>query len=264
MTYKLLAIDLDDTLLSEDLSISQANIDAIKSAESKGIKILLCSGRTYESMMPYVKMIDIHKSDDFIISYNGAFIHTIDGKEIFKRVIDGPKLERLIDIGRDNNITTQLYGSSFIIEKMTEKAVMYEYLTGIKAIIVEDLKEIKSSIKVLFNHKPGEELEALRQQIITEFGNEFNIFYSKPMYIEVLNKEASKGLAVIEVAKKLGIKTEEIVAMGDGFNDLSMIEYAGLGVAVKNAPNLVKEAADYVTKNDHNHNAVAEVIEMFF
>lgn len=263
MSYKLLVLDLDDTLLSEDLSISEGNIEAIKNAKAMGLHVVLCSGRPKKAMMTYADKLDIHDDGDYIVSYNGAVINQFDGTRVLYKPIEGEWLGKLVEIGRKHKIATQLYAEDLTVEDYSERTKHYEGLTGFPATVVADLKEVPSSIKVLFNHLEGEELENLRLELLELCGDRFNIFYSKAFYIEVLDKSVSKGLAVEYLAKKLSIKREEIIAVGDGFNDVSMIEYAGLGVAVANAPDGVKAVADYITESNHNESAVLEVYNKF-
>ena len=264
MKFQLLALDMDDTLLSEDLSISHKNLEAIKAMEAEGVKIVLCSGRPKESMLKYIDILDIHNEDDYIVSFNGALIHKIGGHEVFSKVIEGDVLHDLIDMGRAKNIDVQLYDDDLTVEKVTEKTEVYMGLTGLGSVLVHDLKTLDRSVKVLFNHVAGPELEAFRIELTEKYGHVFNIFYSKPNYIEVLNIESSKGLALAYLAEELHIPREAVVAMGDGFNDVSMIEYAGVGIAVANAPDGVKERADYVTVATHNESAVWEIYNKYF
>ena len=264
MSYKLVALDMDDTLLSEDLSISEKNLEAIRAMENSGVKIILCSGRPYDAMIKYIDVLDIHSKDDYIVSFNGAFINKISGEEVYSGIIEGEVLNTFIDIGRKRKISVQLYTPNLTIEQYTERTAHYEQLTGMKAQIVENLKIYDKSVKVLYNHFAGDELEALRLEIMDKFGEYYNIFYSKPFYIEVLNRKSSKGLAVAYLANRMGLEASDVLCMGDGFNDVSMIEYAGMGAAVANAPEGVKAVADYVTLADHNHDAVWEVYQRFF
>ncbi|PKM66013.1 MAG: hypothetical protein CVU95_12905 [Firmicutes bacterium HGW-Firmicutes-2] len=263
MKYKLIAIDLDDTLLNDQLEISTENKKAIIEMENIGIHVVFCSGRAKASMMKYVKEVGIHDKEDYIISYNGAVIDRFDGERVFYKPINKENLIELIDIGRVHNIDTQLYTDEIMVEKYTEKTKLYEELSGLPIKVVGDLKEVDESIKVLYNHVAGEALEKLRLELTDKFGHSFNIFYSKSHYVEVLHKEANKGLAVKNLAESLGIGREEIVAIGDGFNDVAMIEYAGLGIAVKNAHDGVKTKADYITVSDNNNSPIWEVYEKF-
>lgn len=263
MKYKLMALDLDDSLLNDQLQISEKNRKAIQAAEAMGIHVVFCSGRAMESMMTYVNDIGVHEKEDYIISYNGAAIDRLDGVRVFFKPIEGDALIDLIKLGREYDIDVQLYTDKFLIEKYTERSKRYEELTNTPVEVIEDLTTIPSSIKVLYNYIANEKLEKLRLEIIEKHGDKFNVFYSKPHYIEVLNKEANKGLAVQELARMLNIKREEVIAVGDGFNDVSMLDYAGLGVAVQNAPEGVKMVADYITKGTNNEDAIWEVYEKF-
>ena len=263
MEYKLLVLDLDDTILGDDLKISDKNIEAITMAEEKGLHVVLCSGRTMDSMMPYIKAIGIHSDDDYIVSYNGAKINTIGGEEVYCKPIEGSILKDLILIGRRYDIDVQLYTDELLVERFSDRNKLYEKLTGIAAVVINDLTTIQQSTKVLFNHEAGPNLEKLRLELIENYGDIFNIFYSKPFYVEVLDKSVSKGLAIEYLANKMNIDREAIIAVGDGFNDLSMIEYAGLGIAVSNAPDGVKEGADYVTMSSNNESVVWEVVNKY-
>lgn len=263
MTYKLLVLDLDGTLLDSQGEISERNKKALQEIDQKGIGIVLCSGRPVTAMKKYIDALNIHNKDDYIISFNGAMITTIEGDIVYYNQIEGSILKELIQVGRDYNIDVQLYTEDLLVEKYSEKTIMYERTTGMKAIKVKDLKEISKSVKVLFNGEVGEKLENLRLELIRKFGEELNIFYSKPMFIEVLIKEMDKGMAVKFVADRMNISQEEIIAVGDGFNDIAMISYAGMGVAVQNAPGGVKDMSNYVTNRTNDEDAIEEVIEYF-
>lgn len=261
--YKMLVLDFDDTLLSEDLTISSKNIEALRKAKDQGVHVVFCSGRSDDSMMKYIEEVGLFDDEEYFISYNGAKIDQINGKNVFHKWIENPILSDLIRIGKEVQIDVQLYSDGLVIDQETEFTKRYIELTSCKYKLIDNLYQVNSSVKVLFNSSRIDELNRIKEKIEKQFPNELHVFFSKPTYVEVLNREANKGLAVQELAKILGIKREEIIAVGDSFNDLYMIEYAGLGVAVANAAKAIQEAADYVTKADHNHDAVAEVVDKF-
>lgn len=261
--YKMLVLDFDDTLLSEDLTISTSNKEALKKAKELGVHIVFCSGRSDDSMMKYIEDIGIFRDDEYFISYNGAKIDQINGTNVFHRWVEKPILDELIQIGKEFQIDVQLYSDGLVIDQETEYTKRYVELTSCKYRVIDDLHEIENSVKVLYNSNRIEDLNRIKTQIESRFSAELHVFFSKPTYVEVLHCEANKGLAVKELAKILKIRQEEIIAVGDSYNDLYMIEYAGLGVAVANAAGPIRQAADYVTKNDHNHSAIAEVVEKF-
>ncbi len=119
--YKMLVLDLDDTLLSDDLTISEENIEAIKKAKEKGIYILFCSGRSNDSILKYIEGMDIHDDHEYFVSFNGGRIDTIDGENVFLRNIQSPILTELIELGQFYELTTQLYDEGkLIVEEETE------------------------------------------------------------------------------------------------------------------------------------------------
>jgi len=262
--YKLLVLDFDDTLLTDELTISQENIDAIIAAKEKGVYILFCSGRSNDSMRKYIDIMNIYDDHDFFISYNGSRIDTMDGKNIFLKSLQGQVLNELIDLGEEFDVTTQLYyDSKLVIKKETRLSRKYQKLTHMEHLVMPNIKELPYSIKVLYNCDEIPKLKKMQDIIIGKYNEDVNVFFSKPTYLEVLNPEANKGLAVKYMTEKLGFKQENVIAVGDSYNDIYMIEYAGLGVVVKNGRDGVKEKANYITKATNNENAVAEVINKF-
>lgn len=264
MAYKLLAIDIDDTLLNDDLEISLENHDALIYAQQKGVKIVLCTGRTLESIKKYIDIIDGYVHDDYVIVFNGSIITTAKGDLIFRKVIEKDILTELIDISRIENIDIQIYDDQQIYsERYTERIKEYETLSGVKINIIEDLKVKDISLKVLYNCNDTNKLDKIKKIIEDKFGDNVFVFYSKNNYLEVLSNEGNKGIALEYLANYLDIKQNEVLAIGDSENDIYMIKYAGLGVCMKNGRESVKQYADYITNNTNNENGVAEVIKKF-
>lgn len=261
--YKLLVVDFDDTLLNDDLEIGEGNLKAIKQAMEKGVYVVFNSGRSNDSMLKFINRLNIHDDHEYFASFNGARIDTVGGENIFLKNISGSLLHRLIDLGHEYNLDTQFYENGMVVEKATDITYNYCKLTNIDFRVMSNIKELVQSTKVLFNSPDIDKLNQLKKVIETELGDQLNVFFSKPTYLEVLHKEANKGLVVKFLAERLNIKQEEIIAVGDSFNDIYMIEYAGLGVAVKNARDAVKEVADYVTETTNNEDAIKEVIDKF-
>lgn len=262
--YKMLVLDFDDTLLSDDLTISKKNVDAIRKAKELGVNIICCSGRSDDSMLPFIEEMDTHDDHELFISFNGARIDSVDGSNVYLKPISQTIMRDLIDLGHEHNITTQLYyDRHVIVEEENKYSKVYQERTNMNVKVVEDVKELPYSTKVLFHEDDPKLLEDLRQVLIKKYGDVVNIFYSKPMYLEVLHKDVNKGLSVKYMAEKLNIKQDEVIAVGDSFNDIFMIEYAGLGVAVQNSRDEIKKVANYVTQADNNEDAIAEVVEKF-
>jgi Cof subfamily protein (haloacid dehalogenase superfamily) len=260
----MLVLDLDDTLLNDDIYISEDNIKALAEAKKKGIIITMCSGRPSNSIVDITKKLEIINNDDYYISYNGSVINDYMGNNIFYKPISNNILHSLIDLGKEYGVDVQIYSSEgLIVEKYTSRTKKYEQLASININIVNDLKVYNESTKVLYNYNDIKLLQKMKDHITNLYKDEVNVFFSKPTFLEVCSKEANKGLAVQYLANYLHIKQEEIIAIGDSFNDKYMIEYVGLGVAISNAREEIKEIANYVTKSNNNENGVAEVINKF-
>lgn len=261
---KMLVTDLDDTLLRDDLTISEVDIQAIKKAKDQGHVIMFCSGRSNDSMMQFIESMDIHDEDEYFISFNGARIDTVKGENIYLKPINQELMADFIDIGYEFNVTTQLYyDSHLVVEEENDYSRVYQERTNMEVKVVKDIKSLPYSLKVLYHDNDRQLLNKVKERIETKYAGVVNCFYSKKFYLEITHPDVNKGLTVEWMANHLGITRENVVCVGDGYNDVSMIEYAGKGCVVANASDGVKKVADYITKASNNEGGVAEVIERF-
>lgn len=261
--YRLIAIDLDDTLLSDDLSIHPDNLRTLRQAKQKGVYVVLCSGRESLSMENIMEKTGLFTEEDYFISYNGAVVQTVGGTVLWRDEIKGEALRKMIAIARRHQVIVQCYCDGLTVDQADMRINQYEVNTGVVGKVVPDLMELPYSIKILFNSLNRKALEAVRSDLEAEFGEEYHYFFSKPEYLEVVYKTSNKGLAVKYLAEHLKIAASEVICIGDSFNDAYMIEYAGLGVAMKNANPKVQEMADVVTEKTNNEGGVAEIVEKY-
>ncbi|PRX28621.1 hypothetical protein BX659_11248 [Orenia metallireducens] len=264
MKYKLIAIDMDDTLLPSGLSISARTKEAIKAAEDKGVKVLIATGRMFSSALPHLKEMGLHGE---VITYNGALVKEIDSANtILHKPVDLVSAHKIIDIVKKEDLHLNIYLDDILyVNKLGAEADYYEQISGIKPVLIkDDLNDFleSPSTKLLIVEEDIEKADAIEESLEKEFGDILNITRSKPKFIEIINKEVSKGNTLAQIVEDLGLSSEEVIAVGDSFNDLEMIEYAGLGVAVANAREKIKERADYITKSN-DEDGVAELIEKF-
>ncbi len=260
----MIVLDLDDTLLNDHLVVSEDNIKALKEAHESGTVITICSGRVSQSIVRVMKEIGLQTDKDYYISYNGAIINNGLNDRIFYKPIEGQILHDFIEIGRRYGVDIQLYrDNDTIVEKYTRRTKTYEIQSKIKATIVDDLMVYQDTIKLLYNCDDIHVLEQIQELIQKKYQDKIHVFFSKPTYLEIINIEANKGLALAYLADYLQINQDEIIAVGDSMNDIYMIEYAGIGVAVQNAREEVKGIANYVTESTNHEHAVAEVINKF-
>ncbi|MDD2502346.1 MAG: Cof-type HAD-IIB family hydrolase [Clostridia bacterium] len=262
MNYSLIAVDLDDSLLGSDLKISKNDKGALFAAREKGVQITIATGRMLDSAMPFIKEMEI---DIPVITYQGAFIKDIQtGKTLVRKSVPMEYAHSIIDECKNKNLHIQAYSdSSYFFEQENQYSRYYHKMSGVKGKEAGNLKQFleEEPIKLLIIAEPSIIQEHMKyfQKL---FGDKLQVLISRPHYLEFTNGEATKGKALSKLGSMLGISGEETIAIGDSFNDISMIEYAGLGVAMGNAPDEVKSFAQYITRSN-DEGGVADVVERF-
>lgn len=258
MTYKLVAIDLDDTLLRNDLTISDRTKRAIAAAMDKGTLVTFATGRMYRSALPYALDLGL---DLPLITYQGALVKYADGRLVHHRPIELPIAQEVIELGKQWGIHVNVYlNDELYMEKVTQWGKNYATRVRVPINILDLPARLKQDpTKILFLAEP-EVLDEVIQKLAERFSEAINLTKSQATFLEISHPKATKGNALKELAESLKINREEIIAIGDNLNDLDMINYAGCGVAIGNAVQALKEVADLVT-NSNDDDGVAEVIE---
>ncbi|MEW6063678.1 MAG: Cof-type HAD-IIB family hydrolase [Bacillota bacterium] len=260
--YRMLAIDLDDTLLNSQLKISARNKEYIRRAREAGVHVTLATGRMYCSALRYARELELNLP---LITYQGALVkEACSGEILIHRPVPldlaRQVIERVKTLGYHINVYVD---DNLYVEKVTSEAETYQRISGITAHPVGDLLKFldRPPTKVLIVGGVGA-LDDLGREIRQQFGTTLHITKSKPHFLEISHPEATKGHALDTLARRWGLTADQVIAIGDAPNDLEMIEYAGLGVVVGNAHGDVKDKADYVT-HTNDRDGVAEVIAKF-
>ncbi len=259
---KLVAIDLDGTLLSDNHNTAPENVAAIRQAEAQGVTVVICTGRPYPSANEIASQLGL--TDNPIISYNGALVRMPgDGEVLFSQPMPAELAGQVVEdcVKRQVQIFYFLNDVMYV-PQLSAGARLYSSRSGIKPVPVGDLRKFAGSAptKVLLYAGP----EVVRQ-LLPEFQSRYRgklyVTTSMPEYLEFLHPEVSKGNALRALAGHYGIAVNQIMAIGDLLNDLPMIEMAGIGVAVAHADEALKVQAQYVTNSSAQ--AVAEALERF-
>lgn len=263
--YKLVALDLDGTLLDEDKKISNENFKAIQMARKKGVKVVLATGRPLNGITRYLKELNLLTDDDYAVAFNGAVVqNTKTGKVISKNLLGLSDLKYLYDLSKKLSVNIHISTlTSCITPKVNEYSELECRINNIPMEIT-DFNRIDDSttiVKIMFIDKEPI-LSKVIEKLPKEVYDKYTVVRSAPFFLEFINKKVNKGFGVELLAKNLGIKQEEVICMGDAGNDIHMVEYAGLGVAMGNAFPELKEIANYVTKTNEEH-GVAHVINKF-
>ncbi|ADQ80243.1 Cof-like hydrolase [Paludibacter propionicigenes WB4] len=262
--YKMLVLDLDDTLLRDDHSISSRNKKLLTEAQEKGVKVVLASGRPTQAMLQYAEELQLASFDSYLISFNGAVVTSMKNNEIlFQKNLTRDEIHSLYDFSITNNVHIITYSNKGIVSETDSEYIDVELnLTGIPHHKVPSFKsEITgSAVKCILLEDPSF-LRQVEKKLKAE-RTDLSVARSKPFFLEVMPHGIDKAASIDFLAKKLDIEQHEVIAVGNAGNDLSMIQYAGLGVWVDNVTPELRHEADVIVASNNN-DGVAEVVERF-
>lgn len=261
--YKLLALDMDGTLLKNDGTISNKTKEALNYAKSKNIKIVIATGRPIQGVMNYIKELNLIGNDEYVLAYNGSAVYNTKSlKPILHNGLLGKEAKDIFNLSR--KLDAEFHGFTdecciAVKENIYTEGEKIHNHVPVKIIDFQrDLNDDDLILKVMIMENE-KKLNEIVKKIPSEFFERYNCVRSTSFMFEFMNKACSKSVGLSELALYLNINKNEIIAFGDAENDIDMIEYAGLGVAMGNASNLVKSRADYITLSNEE-DGIAEVI----
>ncbi len=233
--YKLIALDMDDTLLCTDKTISKANLEAIQRAKSKGVKVVLATGRPIKGIKKYLKELNLLEEGDYAITYNGAIVETTQSENIISEILLSiDDIDKLYALSKDLGVNIHAYTNNDCITPKVSKYTLFEAKINsipIKEIDFNKLPRDTPIIKIMFIDEE-EILDKAITKIPKQLYDKYTIVKSAPYFLEFINKKANKGISVRILAKKLGIDMNDVICVGDQENDIHMVDYAGLGIAM--------------------------------
>lgn len=266
MKYKLIAFDIDDTLLNTKKQITPKTREALMNAQGGGIKLAVCSGRLPYGVKPYAEELDVFSYGGYYMGFNGGAVFNSKDERISSTYLDSKYIEPVCGALKPTNVTIMVHKGDVIY---TDKKV--NAYTNVEADVIglplNPVEDIVNFIdwklhKILLSGEP-DELKEVEKLLKGLFGDEVDIYLSAPWFLEVMPKGISKGIGVKKICEDMGIGTDEVIAFGDSFNDISMLKTAGTGVAMGNAEDAVKAAADMVTA-DCDHDGIAMALSNLF
>ena len=258
----MLVLDMDDTLLTDDHTISNENKEMLFKAKELGVHIVLASGRPTPAMTAYAKELQLDNS--FMISYNGAVITDLkEDKVIFEQTLTQEQIHELYDYSLKSNTHIITYVDGKIVSETDSEYIEIEKnITGLVHNKVVSFKEKvqSSAVKCILLEEPTY-LKEVEKDLKTAMPH-LSVSMSKPFFLEVAQNGIDKGASIKFLAEKLNILQSEIIAVGNAGNDLTMIQYAGLGVWVDNVDPELRDKGDVIVACNNNH-GVAEVVRRF-
>ena len=262
MSIRLIAIDLDGTLLHDDMTISTYLRDVIRRAMEKGYRIVIATGRMWDSAKPKVDLL--HLGNVPVICYTGAWIMMSETEEaIWKDGID-PKLARdiFLEAKEKDWVPTGFWNGHIYMEKPTGTEAKYQkYRTQTPIYLGEDFYHPKDKVtRIVFADPTQEGKDAIRHDLEEKFGDQIDVIYPGDDFVDIHKKGINKAQALSYLLKQFHIQPEEIMAFGNTENDVPMLQMADASYAVANADEVAKRAAKYTCESNED-DGVAKTIE---
>ena len=259
--FRLAAIDIDDTLLGTDARISDANARAVELLQSRGVQIVLASGRSHANMLPFHRELGLPHGP--ILSAQGAVVRdSFDGVVWSARVHSPSMVATLTQRGRALGFAVQHYGLDEVLVDSTSPWIDYDQSRNVQAHrVVPDLLggAIDDIVKVMWLGDPVA-IGAVLAEARRDFGTSATVIPTDPPYLEFAAPNTNKSMGLIAITERLGIKPEQVLAFGDGTNDVEMLSWAGLGIAMSHARDAAKQAARMVAPAGEHNSSLARAI----
>lgn len=266
--YKAVFLDMDGTLLRSDHSVSEPTKTMIRELTGKGISVVLVSARPLNAVLPTFHNLELPASAP-VITLNGSYIVERE-QPIFEARMDLDITARVTELVRPFKATIAYYLQREWYAEVSDAWTDHEQrimdvALGIAPIgqLIEGWKTRNIAPNKLMVMSEPENIAGIQQHLRSVYDGQLNVYPSKATYLEVMDTRGSKVNAVRFISEKLGLKPAEIVTMGDNYNDVEMIQFAGMGVAMGNAPDDIKAKAGYVT-DTNNNDGVRKALEKFF
>lgn len=267
MNKKILILDIDGTLVNSNKEITPRTYDALMKIQELGHIIVLASGRPYNGMKQYVEELNLDKKGGYAISFNGGMIvDCMTKKPIVEKKIPKAYVRPIYEYAVKNDIGMVTYeGDTVITGTRIDDYMEYEarlnYLPLIEISDFVDYVDFDVT-KCLLTAEPDIKAPRCEHELKKMLEPGLNVYRSEPYFIEITTKGVDKAATILELLAILDIPREDSICCGDGFNDATMVKYAGVGVAMGNAQQIVKDNADYITQSC-DEDGLVEVIEKF-
>ena len=266
MSYEIIALDVDGTLTNSRKEITDRTRSALIEAQRQGKKVIVASGRHQFGLKDIAKELMLDKFGGYIMAFNGGrIIDASTGEVLSARLFPHESIKPVCDAVKDANITVITYEGDTII--MNDKVNDYTYIEKdvhkIEMVVVDDfLSSIKFDVnKILLAGEP-DELDEYQKLLSKRYDGLLEIYKSAPYFLELMPFGISKGSMLPLLLEKLHISREELIAFGDNYNDMTMIGYAGMGVAMANGEPEIKKIANYVCPSN-DEDGIAQALQKF-
>lgn len=264
--YEVIVLDLDGTLTNRDKVITPRTKAALMEAQKRGKKVVLASGRPTPGVLPLAEELCLKDFGGFILSFNGGMIMNCQTSEVvFSRLLPVDANKRIVGLAKEHGVECLTYEDDHLI--VSNKECPYAGKESwISHMPMQEEKDMAGYLNFpvpkFLMLDDGDYLALVEPRVKAALGKNFSVYRSEPFFLEILPKGIDKAQSLARLLEVIGLTKDEMIACGDGYNDLSMIQFAGLGVAMENAVLPVRKAADYIT-DSNNDDGVGKVVEKF-
>ncbi|GAB5052287.1 Cof-type HAD-IIB family hydrolase [Pediococcus ethanolidurans] len=267
MSIRLIALDIDDTLLDSKGKLLPNTVATIKAALANGVKVVLCSGRPLAGVKLYTEALGITGDDQYAITYNGAVIESISGHVVARHLVNNADYRKMTKYGQQHQIAfnvldanSEIYTADHDVNRITVVQA-WENSAG---ILIRTPDELPADFEIAKGLFVGEkdELDAVEAEVRATFEKDFYVVRAGQNFLELMNPVVNKGQALQDLANNLHLNADEVMAVGDERNDIPMFKFAGTAVSMGNGIEVAKQNADYVTDTNDN-DGLAKAIQKF-
>lgn len=264
--FRAIALDLDGTLTNHDKVVTPRTRQALLKAQEQGAIIILASGRPTYGIVPVAECLELEKRGGYILSYNGGnIVNTKTGEKLFSQFLPDAVIPILYKYAKEKNHALLGYAGNEIITEMPDDPYVKEE-SRINKMNIRKVDNLLDALephptKLLMTGDPTDMLKA-EEELVEILGEKMDIFRSAPFFLELVPKGIDKAQSLLRLLAKINLTPADLMAFGDGYNDLSMLKLAGVGVAMANAAPEVRADADYVTLSNEE-DGVAEALLHF-
>ena len=262
--FRAIALDLDGTLTNHDKVVTPRTRQALLLAESKGAIIILASGRPTYGIVPVAECLELEKRGGYILSYNGGnIVNAKTGEKLFSQFLPDAVIPILYKYAKEKNHALLGYAGNEIITEMPDDQYVKEE-SRINKMNIRQVDNLLDALephptKLLMTGDPTDMIKA-EEELVEILGEKMDIFRSAPFFLELVPKGIDKAQSLLRLLSKINLTPADLMAFGDGYNDLSMLKLAGVGVAMANAAPEVRADADYVTLSNEEDGVAAALL----
>lgn len=264
--FRAIALDLDGTLTNHDKVVTPRTRQALLKAQELGTVIILASGRPTYGIVPVAECLELEKRGGYILSYNGGnIVNAKTGEKLFSQFLPDAVIPILYKYAKEKSHALLGYAGNEIITEMPDDPYVKEE-SRINKMNIRKVDNLLDALephptKLLMTGDPTDMIKA-EEKLVEILGEKMDIFRSAPFFLELVPKGIDKAQSLLRLLAKINLTPADLIAFGDGYNDLSMLKLAGVGVAMANAAPEVRADADYVTLSNEE-DGVAEALLHF-